>query len=406
MMRLALLALSVIGVGATSVYVREAQQVRQSSGSAYDSQCNKVMCIEASVEGDTARYILRSTGEQGLGWMAVGFGHRMAHTPMVIMWPSRDGEDGSYGSVTLSQRTAPYETMPTLDTDPPFNATLDISITTVTGEYPQMAFTRPAPGDGMQNIIWAFSRTPPVSADVDVHIAVHHLFGRAKLNLTRTAASPSEDEDAPPPVPVPVPVPSAEVGDDKGDGKAEKPSSGVGGFANFVHAALCTVAFLLVIPSGALVVRFAKVTGSPAAFNLHRNLQFGVAGTCIAGGVIAYLFMDDDDGSGSGAAHKFWGTALALSYGVQCVVGFWVQRIPAQSRTRVHSMLLAGLGASIVLLAFYDTWLGFVAAGDGTLLWCILFVVSNKNGSAPSSIRRKAKAMVFRLFPRCTLLER
>ena len=76
---------------------------------------------------------------------------------------------------------------------------------------------------------------------------------------------------------------------------------------------------------------------------------------------------------------------------MQCVVGFWVQRIPAQSRTRVHSMVLAGLGASIVLLAFYDAWLGFVAAGDGTLLWCILFVVSNSIGQLhlPSGGRLK-----------------
>jgi hypothetical protein len=34
--------------------------------------------------------------------------------------------------------------------------------------------------------------------------------------------------------------------------------------------------FLLVIPTGALVVRYAKLTGSSAAFDLHRNLQFGV----------------------------------------------------------------------------------------------------------------------------------
>lgn len=142
-----------------------------------------------------------------------------------------------------------------------------------------------APRDGMENVIWAFSRTPPVSADVDVHIAVHHMFGRSKLNLTRTAASPSPSEDEDTPLSVPVPAPSAEVGDDnggdEGEGKGERPSSGVGGFANFVHAALCTVAFLLVIPSGALVMRFAKVTGSSAAINLHRNLQFGVGAFCV-----------------------------------------------------------------------------------------------------------------------------
>jgi hypothetical protein len=73
---------------------------------------------------------------------------------------------------------------------------------------------------------------------------------------------------------------------------------------------------------------------------------------------------------------QWWGLALVLLYGVQCAVGFWVQRTPASDRTSLHRTLLAGLGVCIVLLAFYDAWLGFVAAGDGPLLWCILFVVS------------------------------
>jgi hypothetical protein len=62
---------------------------------------------------------------------------------------------------------------------------------------------------------------------------------------------------------------------------------------------------------------------------------------------------------------------------MQCAVGFWVQRTSASDRTSLHRTLLAGLGVCIVLLAFYDAWLGFVAAGDGPLLWCILFVVSS-----------------------------
>jgi heme A synthase len=73
-----------------------------------------------------------------------------------------------------------------------------------------------------------------------------------------------------------------------------------------------------------------------------------------------------------------WGVALLLLYGVQCAVGFWVNRMPAESRTRTHNRLLAGLGVLVVLLAFYDAWLGFVAVPDGPpLFWCmILFVVS------------------------------
>jgi len=152
----------------------------------------------------------------------------------------------------------------------------------------------------MQDIIWAFSHTPPGSANASTDISVHHKHGRAVLNLTRRTASASED--APPPQPVPAPEPSAEAGhsesenEHQGSDASSLPSdvasqstgtpvvgeSGAavatqrGSFASFVHAVLCTSAFLLVIPSGALVVRYAKVTGSSAAFDLHRKLQFGV----------------------------------------------------------------------------------------------------------------------------------
>src|SRR6266849_4792716 len=129
----------------------------------------------------------------------------------------------------------------------------------------------------MQHVIWAFSRTPPESVDEDSHISIHHRFGSSVLNLTRTTAPVSENEDAS----LPSPVPSTEAGDDGEDkdkvdsdvGKtrprptdAASAIGGGGGLANFVHAGLCILAFLIVIPSGALVVRYAKATGSSAAF--------------------------------------------------------------------------------------------------------------------------------------------
>ena len=46
-----------------------------------------------------------------------------------------------------------------------------------------------------------------------------------------------------------------------------------GGFAGFLHPEYCILAFLLVIPSSALVVRYAKVTGCFIAFDLHRNFE-------------------------------------------------------------------------------------------------------------------------------------
>jgi hypothetical protein len=72
-----------------------------------------------------------------------------------------------------------------------------------------------------------------------------------------------------------------------------------------------------------------------------------------------------------------WGAALVALYVVQCGVGYWVQRTPEQHRTRVQRITLAVLGAFIVLLAFYDSWLGVVAAGHSPLLWSVLFVVSD-----------------------------
>lgn len=138
----------------------------------------------------------------------------------------------------------------------------------------------------MQHIIWAFSRTAPESADEDSHFSVHYRFGSSVLNLTRTVDPVSEGGDAD--APLPSPVPSVEAGDgDKVEsdvGNTTRPTdavsaiggSGGGEFANFVHAGLCILAFLVVIPSGAIVVRYAKATGSSSAFSLHRNLQFGV----------------------------------------------------------------------------------------------------------------------------------
>ncbi|KAH8993440.1 hypothetical protein EDB92DRAFT_1854186 [Lactarius akahatsu] len=357
-------------------------QKRKWYGSAHDSLCSDVMCIECEVNGATARYVLRSTGLQRLGWMAIGFGRNMADSPMVIVWPSYDA-DGAFGSVTLSQRKSPWEIMPTPDPKPPFAAKLSLSDTSVTGEHPQIGFTRRAPKDGMQNIIWAFSRTPPGSADADAHISIHQRIGRGMLNLTRTVPTPVEP--VPPALPPSTPAESSGSDttaghggiDEKAKGERESETNGGserpgrGGFASLMHGAFCMAGFLLVIPAGVLVVRYAKMTGSPRAFELHRLLQLHLAGGFIAGGTLAYLFTDND-ASGGVVAHRAGSANLLLLYLVQCAYGSWVYRIPWQSRTRMHRVLLAGLGATIVLLAVYQTWLGLVAAGHDTPVWLTL----------------------------------
>jgi hypothetical protein len=105
----------------------------------------------------------------------------------------------------------------------------------------------------------------------------------------------------------------------------------------------------------------------------------------------------DDDGSDEAVAHKVIlvmmhltspyltaylsseqaGSAnLLLLYLVQCACGSWVYQIPRGRRTRVQRVLLAGLGTTIVLLAFYQTWLGLDAAGHDSLVCLALLTVS------------------------------
>ena len=66
-----------------------------------------------------------------------GFGTQMANTPMVIMWPNSDG------SITLSQRRAPGEIMPTVDSSPPRVASADAAASDLSGTQPKLTFTIP-----------------------------------------------------------------------------------------------------------------------------------------------------------------------------------------------------------------------------------------------------------------------
>ncbi|KAH9024761.1 hypothetical protein EDB85DRAFT_1986613 [Lactarius pseudohatsudake] len=145
-------------------------------------------------------------------------------------------------------------------------------------------------------------------------------------NLARIPTIPAE-----PPIPLPPPAPvhshshpKSKGDDDHDDEKAEDEGEGHddegggGSSASFLHGALCTVGLLLVLLSGVVVARYAKATGSPRVFLLHRLLPFGVAGASITGGTLAYLFMHNH---GSSMIHKVGGAGLVLLYVVQCTIG-------------------------------------------------------------------------------------
>ena len=116
------------------------------------------------------------------------------------------------------------------------------------------------------------------------HSAARHPSRRTRTRTSRSTTCTESARStwrAPPPTyprtsPCLALSPPPMRGEDEVDadvGETTGPARRGGGIAGFVHGTLCILAFLVMIPSGALVVRYAKATGSSAAINLHRYLQ-------------------------------------------------------------------------------------------------------------------------------------
>ncbi|KAH9170944.1 hypothetical protein EDB89DRAFT_2184862 [Lactarius sanguifluus] len=148
------------------------------------------------------------TGSQKLGWVANSFGRNMGDSFMVVVWPSH-GADGEYNSMVLSQRKARTRScrrrIRTLRSTPNSRS----PIPTSPWRTPNSAQL-----DGMQNIIWAFSRTPRDWRTRMLPISIHHQIGRDMLNLTCISTIPAEP-------PVPLPPSSPKEDDHHYDEKAE-----------------------------------------------------------------------------------------------------------------------------------------------------------------------------------------
>jgi hypothetical protein len=197
----------------------------------------------------------------------------MSNTPMVIMWPNSDG------TITLSQRMAPSEVMPTLVSNPPRVATSQPSLSVMSGSNPKYAFTIDSDGSTKQNIIWAFGTNNPDSSAQDAMLIMHAESGPTQLDLSGTLAADSKD----PTNPVFTLAQSS-----SGSGSANQTGSTGGGDQHFpalplltyqkyviAHAILSVLGFLLCLPLGALVARWAR-TYSSSWFTLHWIIQFGL----------------------------------------------------------------------------------------------------------------------------------
>nr|GAT47659.1 CBD9-like protein [Mycena chlorophos] len=351
------------------------------------SFCSKYMCVEAVLNGSTVEYTLSGTGKSTPGWMGVGFGTFMANSPMVIMWSNSDG------SITLSQRKAPGESMPTVDSSPPRVATLSTALSTASGNA-NFVFTVDSNSLSTQPIIYAFGSVNPGSSAVDATLQQHSDYGITQLNLQGSLAGSSATSAS-------GSTPTGSSGSSSGSGSNTNENTG-GATSDIpltpyqrmiiAHAVFCVVGFALFLPIGALVARFLR-TFSSSWYTAHWIAQFVLAGASILAGIVLGFKAASYEGSTSYRildTHKKTGIILFALYIAQCILGAIIHWVKPKRvlRRPPQNYLHALLGLSIIALSLYQIRTGYktewLFTGLGPLpssvntvwiLWCVVLPV-------------------------------
>ncbi|PSS35565.1 hypothetical protein PHLCEN_2v1476 [Hermanssonia centrifuga] len=353
-----------------------------------DVVCTDLLCVGALVNGTTVQYTLQSLDAASLGWMAMGFGSQMANTPMVIMWPNTDG------TVTLSQRKAPAEVMPTVDSNPPRIATLESSLSDLSGSNPKLVFSIPANSDTTQDIIWAFSSTNPDDSAADATLIQHLNSGPTQLDLTNVLTASSMDPTNP------VLTLASGPNSNSGGGSTSPVTTAVTfklppllPYEKYIvaHAILCVIGFLGLLPLGAIVARWIR-TFNPVWFRLHWIIQFGLALPVIVAGVACGITAVHMGGMFHlNDTHMKWGVAIFVLYFFQITLGafihFWKpKRFAAKNMRPPQNYFHAIIGILIIGVAFYQVRTGFrqewliatgrLGVGNGAnIIWIIWLVL-------------------------------
>ncbi|KAF7376653.1 CBD9-like protein [Mycena sanguinolenta] len=315
-----------------------------------DSKCSTNMCIAAVLNGSTVQYTMSGTGKRTVGWMGMGFGTQMANTPMVIMWGNSDG------TVTLSQRQAAAEVMPTVVSSPPRVATVSETLSTTSGNS-AFVYTIPANSDTTQSLIFAFSTTNPDSTDESANIVQHVDYGVMSLDLTKSLSSSTTTGSSS--TSTGTSGSSSDSGDTATGATDDIPLTPYQRMI-VAHAVFCVAGFALLLPTGVLLARYLR-TFSPSWYTGHWIAQFGIAGPTIitgvalgfkASGPVGYTIMDP---------HKKMGIIIFSLYCVQCVVGALIHYVKPKNSTGrpPQNYFHAVFGLTIIALAMYQIRTGY-----------------------------------------------
>jgi len=359
-------------------------------------KCSSSMCLSATVNGSNIDYVLSSLGKHTLGWMGMGFGQKMAGSPMVIMWANA-------GKVIISQRTASRQVMPTVDPNPSRVASLADSLSSIAGDTSSFGFTIPSDGNTKPYVIFAYGVDPPGSSAADATILLHYDYSSTQLDLSGSSSTTTGG--------------SSTGGTSTSTGANSSTSNPLMSYERMIiaHGILCVLGFMLFLPAGALLPRLFR-TFTSTWFSGHWILQFGLAGPTIIAGIAlgvqavssaGALHLDDD--------HKRVGVVICVLYILQLVLGaviHWVK--PKNSRRRpIQNYAHAVVGLFIIGLAIHQVYNGYTeewpkTTGRGSLpngvnilfyVWMALIAVLYVGGLAllPKQYKQEKESRAKRL---------
>lgn len=203
-----------------------------------------------------------------------------------------------------------------------------------------------ANSDTTQSIIWAYSGANPDSASEDANLQIHDSMGTLSLDLTKSLDSSSSDPAS------------------GGSSSSSQPLTQVQKLV-IAHAVLLGVAFLILLPAGALLARWLR-TFSPSWFKGHWIIQFYLSGVLIVVGVAMGIAAVSQAGVDHvNDDHKRWGIAIFVLYFAQCALGGIIHfvkpppKADGSFKRPPQNYSHAVLGLLIIALAFYQVRTGY-----------------------------------------------
>ncbi|KAG8835663.1 hypothetical protein FRC17_001852 [Serendipita sp. 399] len=245
--------------------------------------------------------------------------------------------------------------MPTVVANPPRVATaLDYRATSNSSSV-TLSFSIPSVNSPRQNLIWAWSSNQPSGNTPDADIVQHDDQGDFVLTLTNQV-SPDGSGSSPT---------TTTTGGSNGSGGGSSASIPLTHSQKVfaAHGILMTVAFLILLPFGALQARLLRtIVPGKWWFGAHWIIQWPITAVLI---IVGFALAVDEVGdlrTGQfSSTHKKWGLVIVLLYVVQCILGGVIHHLkPARvTRRPPQNYLHAILGITIIALAFWQVYTGF-----------------------------------------------